>query len=185
MNNKNINNIKYIENEFVIKNAIDLSVLGVCFSSKPLIIGGLAMEYYGIRKKGNDVDFIVTNDDYEVLAEKYPNNRVDRWGDLYVSVDNLELLRSIYRLDYDFYSVEAIEYEEYKVISIEKLFFMKMLANSNQPEVEKHVTDFRLMWNYFLKTFQNSNYVAYAMEHQNQYVNVPNGMIYNGKYSAV
>ena len=180
------NNIKarLIGNESVIKNAIDLSVIGVSFSSKPLIIGGLAMEYYGIRKKGDDVDLIVTNDDYEALAQKYPENRIDRWGDLYVSLSHCELLRSIFRFDYDFLSDGAIEYDECKVISVEKLFFMKVLAYHNQPEIEKHTNDYKLMWDYLLKAFQNKDYVADAMKHEGEYVSVPDGKIYNGKYSV-
>ena len=33
------------------------------FIDKPLIVGGLAMEYYGLRKHGDDVDFIITDRD--------------------------------------------------------------------------------------------------------------------------
>lgn len=134
-----------IGNESVIMNAVDLSSLGIIFSSKPLVVGGLAMEYYGIRKRGKDIDFIVSNDDYETLAGKYPDNRKDKWGDLFVSFDHYELLRSIFRFDYNFFSERAIEYEKCKVISIEKLFFMKVLAFDNQPEIEKHVKDYKLM----------------------------------------
>lgn len=32
-----------------IDSAIDFSVLGVNFEDKPIIVGGLAMEYYGLR----------------------------------------------------------------------------------------------------------------------------------------
>lgn len=182
MNEKSICKVGLIGNESIIKDAVDLSVLGISFLSKPLVIGGLAMEYYGIRNRGKDIDFIISNDDYGILAKKYPDNRKDKWGGLHVSFDHCELLRSIFRLDYNFFSEGAIEYEKCKVISIEKLFFMKVLAFDNQPEVEKYTRDYKLMWDYFLKTFQNRDYVANAMKHQDEYVNAPDGTICNGNY---
>lgn len=42
--------------------------------------GGLAMEYYGLRKCGNDIDFIISNQDYQILSLKYPDYKVDYWG---------------------------------------------------------------------------------------------------------
>lgn len=33
-----------------IENIINLSLFNISFSSKPLVVGGLAMEYYGLRK---------------------------------------------------------------------------------------------------------------------------------------
>lgn len=47
------------------------------FSTKPILIGGQAMEYYDIRKSGKDIDFVVTDTDYKSLAEKYPEKRND------------------------------------------------------------------------------------------------------------
>ncbi len=185
MNDKSICKDGLIGNESILKVVVDLSVLEINFLSKPLVIGGLAMEYYGVRKRGKDIDFIISNDDYETLAKKFPDNRKDKWGDLFVSFDNFELLRSIFRLDYDFFSEGAIECEKCKVVSIEKLFFMKALAFDNQPEVEKHARDYKLLWDYFFKTFQNKNYVSNAMKHQNEYLNAPNGTICNGNYKVV
>lgn len=34
------------------------------FLKKPIIMRGLAMEYYGLRKRGLNFDFIISNDDY-------------------------------------------------------------------------------------------------------------------------
>lgn len=184
MNEKNLWNSQFIGDESVIKRSVDLSGLDICFSSKPLVIGGLAMEYYGIRNKGEDIDFIVTADDYEALAGRYPNHRRDKWGDLFVSLDHCELLRSIFRFDYDFLSQNAIEYEMCKVISLERLFFMKVLAYDNQPEIEKHASDYRLMWDFLLKTFQNEEYVAYGEKHVKDYLSSPGGTVLNGGYRA-
>lgn len=162
--------------------ALDLSALDHCFTAKPLVIGGLAMEYYGIRKRGHDIDLILTDADYQALAARYPQSRKDKWGDLFLCFDHLELLRSVFRLDYSFLSAGAVECDACKVVSIEKLFFMKVLAYDNQPEIEKHARDYRLMWDFMLETFQNKDYVAFAMQHTDAYLNAPGGTILEGQY---
>jgi hypothetical protein len=62
--------------------ARDLAGLDYTFRSKPLLIGGMAMEYYDLRKTGADIDFVVTVEDYEGLAARYPDSLRDLWGDL-------------------------------------------------------------------------------------------------------
>ena len=39
---------------------IDLSKLNFAFRTRPLLIGGKAMEYYGLRKAGEDINFVIT-----------------------------------------------------------------------------------------------------------------------------
>lgn len=166
-----------VKNEQLI-NELDLSSLGIVFDEKPLLIGGLAMEYYGIRKQGNDIDFIVTETDYHRLAANYPENQRDKWGDLILSVDHYEFLRSIFRLDYAFFAEGGIEYPHCKVISLEKLFFMKVLAFDNQPEVKKHAQDYRLMLEYILQNFQNDQFAAQAEKKVPEYLKAPDGILY-------
>lgn len=38
------------------------------FTKKPILIGGMAMEYYGMRKSGADIDLIICDEDYQTLA---------------------------------------------------------------------------------------------------------------------
>ena len=105
-----------------------LQALGITFTSKPLIIGGLAMEYYGIRKHGADIDLVITNDDYQRLAAQFPHNKKDIWGDLGIVVDEFEIWRSICLLDYAFYARGAIDCGDLCVVSLDMLFFLKVLA---------------------------------------------------------
>ena len=70
---------------------IDLSKLNHTFSSKPLLIGGKAMEYYGLRQAGKDIDFVITKADYEQLSQHYPEHLRDLWGDLGVCVYEFEV----------------------------------------------------------------------------------------------
>lgn len=120
---------------------IKLEKLNYKFHSKPLLVGGLAMEYYGLRKAGADIDFIITLEDYEALANLYPEYKKDLFGDLGVAVHEFELWKCILLFEYDFLSQGAIEEDEVKVISLEKLLFMKTLAISEA----KYEQDVRLI----------------------------------------
>ncbi|MBD3191093.1 MAG: hypothetical protein GF308_10635 [Candidatus Heimdallarchaeota archaeon] len=126
---------------------IPLEKLKFEFSSKPLLIGGRAMEYHGIRKAGEDFDLIITGEDYKQLAKKYPNHTKDLWGDLGVCVDKFELWQSILLFDYYFLSEGAIEEKDYLVISLEKLLFMKALT-MREP---KSLADLELIVNKIIK----------------------------------
>jgi hypothetical protein len=33
------------------------------FTKKPILIGGMAMEYYGMRKSGKEIDLVICNED--------------------------------------------------------------------------------------------------------------------------
>ena len=65
------------------------------FTKKPILIGGMAKEYYGIRKSGPDIDLVICDEDYQALAGKYPDNRKDIWGDLGVVLGQFEIWRCI------------------------------------------------------------------------------------------
>ena len=72
------------------------------FMEKPILIGGMAMEYYEMRKAGADIDLIITDNDYQTLARKYPDQRKDLYGDLEMVIRKFEIWRSIAHLDYNF-----------------------------------------------------------------------------------
>ncbi|GCF93097.1 hypothetical protein NRIC_09880 [Enterococcus florum] len=156
---------------------MDLSAFAETFSEKPLVIGGLAMDYYGIRPRGKDIDLIVTGEDFARISEQHPGRQRDKWGDLILTLGEYEILRSIFRFDYAFFSEGAIEREYCKIISLEKLFFMKVLAYENQPEVEKHTQDYQLMLTHFFENFQNREYVETMNQHIEDYLNAPDGTI--------
>jgi hypothetical protein len=107
---------------------IDLAKLGFEFTSKPLLIGGKAMEHYGLRKAGADVDFVITAADYERLALKYPDHLREIGGDLGVCVFEFEIWKSICLFDYRFLAVGALEQDAYLVISLDRLLFLKALG---------------------------------------------------------
>lgn len=60
---------------------IGLSKLDYIFQHKPLLVGGMAMEYYGLRKAGADVDLVIHPDDHAALMKMYPDHIRDLYGD--------------------------------------------------------------------------------------------------------
>jgi|SRR5581483_4601440 len=120
---------------------INLAKLDYPFVKKPLLIGGMAKEYYGVRKAGDDIDFVISREDFQALAEKYPNNIKDLEKDLGIVLDDLELWRSISWFGYDYLSKDAIELKDCLVISIEKLIFLTALT----MDKEKYLKDLQLL----------------------------------------
>jgi hypothetical protein len=111
---------------------VDLSKLDYAFRSKPLLIGGKAMEYYGLRPSGADIDFVVAREDYTSLARRYPETLKDLWGDLGVCPYEFELWASICLFDYADLTPGAIDLGQYLVIALEKLLLLKALAMKEQ-----------------------------------------------------
>jgi hypothetical protein len=156
--------------------------LGVSFSSKPLVFGGLAMEYYGLRKHGGDIDLLITNKDYQLLADRYPDERIDIWGNLGVILERYSFFRSVGHLDYGFYAAGAVECGDFMVISFDRLFFMAAAAMRSEPNVPKRKDDFELVFWANYDRCKNPEYIQYTEEHRSIYQRVPNGTIYGGKY---
>lgn len=111
---------------------IDLSSLQYLFTSKPLLIGGKAKEYYDVRKSGNDTDLIATTEDFQALAKLYPDNTQDLWGDLGVTIYGFEIWKTIRLFNYSFLSEHAVEQDTVKIISLEKLLFLTAMAIEEQ-----------------------------------------------------
>lgn len=136
---------------------IHLENLNYRFKKKPLLVGGKAMEYYGLRKAGDDIDLVVSEEDIIELIRLYPQKLKDLWGDLGVCPDHFEIWKTICLFDYDFYREGAIEKEEFLIVSKEKLLFMKALG----MKVEKYMKDMQLVTESILddqwKTYDKEN----------------------------
>lgn len=101
---------------------------GLVLTVKPILIGGMAMEYYGLRKAGNDIDLVITGQDYEALARSHPEKRKDIYGDLGVVLGKFEIWRSITLLDYDFFKQGAVEEACCLVLSLDRLLLTRVCA---------------------------------------------------------
>lgn len=147
------------------------------FVNKPILIGGMAMEYYEMRKAGSDIDLIIMDEDYQKLAAEYPNQRKDLYGDLGLVIDKFEIWRSIAHLDYDFFKKDAIEEEKIFIISIDRLLWTRVCAMG----VEKYRKDLELIKEYYYKKYTNQKYHQEALAHEKSYEKM-NGAVFGGNY---
>ena len=157
---------------------VKLETIDIEFESKPIIVGGMAMEYYGLRKHGDDIDFIVSDQDYLALEARYRTCRKDMWGDFGVRIKEYELFRSIWKFDYSYFNEYSLDIGDFKIIAIDMLFRMKVFA---MDYGEKHKNDVLLIKKYFERR-QRKEYVDYMNRNVERYLNAPNGLILNGDY---
>lgn len=120
---------------------ISLHTLNYDFSEKPLLVGGKAMEYYGIRKSGMDIDLIAPESDVIHLIKLYPDKVKNLWGDLGVCPFQFEIWNTIRYLSYADLKEKAIEEADFLIISLEKLLLMKAMA----IDIEKYLIDTKLI----------------------------------------
>jgi len=140
---------------------INLKKINFTFKNKPLLIGGKAMEYYGLRKSGNDIDFVVSKFDFERLVKKYPQQLKNLCGDFGVVVYEFEIWKTIDYFDYNYLSQLAIEKKDYLVISLEKLLFLKSLAS----KIKKYHDDMNLIISK-INSLQGNKYKAIKRENE-------------------
>jgi hypothetical protein len=120
---------------------IGLDRLAYQFNDKPLLIGGKAMEYYGLRKAGADIDLVISAIDHRNLGHQYPHHIKDLHGDIGICEYNFEIWNQICRFAYDDLKEGAIEEPSLLIISLEKLLFLKTLAIRH----EKYYNDVLLL----------------------------------------
>lgn len=126
---------------------LNLQVLQHKFIHKPLLVGGKAMEYYKLRKAGNDIDLVIHKEDHQILLSKYPDHVKDLYGDIGICEFEYEMWNQICMFEYDYLKVAAIEESDYLVVSLEKLLFLKALA----MEIPKYHKDLELVVDLVLK----------------------------------
>jgi hypothetical protein len=154
-----------------------LNETGLAFARKPLVIGGMAMEYYGMRKAGADIDLTISNEDYLALSQRYPDKRKDIYGDLGVVIQEFEIWRSIALMDYDFLSKDAVPEGSLLVVSLDRLLFMRVCA----MDVEKYKKDLMTMKEYYCRHYSNESFLCEAQKHEASYAKT-GGTVFGGKY---
>ena len=127
---------------------IDFLTLQYTFLHKPLLIGGCAMEYYGLRKAGDDIDLVIHPEDHATLVQLYPDHIKDLYGDMGVCVYGFEIWNQICTFDYSYLKENAVEEAEYLVTALDKLLFLKALA----MEIPKYHRDLELVVQKILDT---------------------------------
>lgn len=134
-----------------------LKLVNYKFKKPPLVLGGLALEYYGIRKTKHDYDYMISPMDWKILKKKYPD-QVNLFGgknekEIDATLSNLnntkvDLISTLFQYNYNFLSKNAINEDGYKVISLENLLFTKTLgavfnnhtkSKKDQEKIVKHI----------------------------------------------
>jgi hypothetical protein len=126
---------------------IPLEKLDYPFQDKPLLIGGKAMEYYGLRKSGADIDLVISAIDHANLKAQCPDHVKDLYGDIGICEYEFEIWNQICRYDYEELKDGAMEEPSFLVISLERLLFLKTLAIKE----EKYYKDVLLLVDEILK----------------------------------
>ena len=121
----------------------EMSKLNYKFKDAPILIGGGAMEYYGMRATGHDFDFIISREDAIVLKQSYELNHFggsaaadgfsEDMDSTFTQIGGFEidLAVTMFQYGYEYFVKNAIPIEEYLVVSREDLLLMKCLAASN------------------------------------------------------
>jgi hypothetical protein len=157
---------------------LDLSPLGYRFEDKPILVGGGAMQHYGLRERGDDLDFIVSARDYAALEAGHRDCRKDIWGDFGLRIGEYELFRSMYKFDHPYFDAGSSDLGDYKVVSIDMLFRMQVFAMGSG---EKRRRDVELLKGYFMRS-QNREYLAFMDRNVPRYLAAPDGLVLNGDY---
>ncbi len=114
-----------------------LKLVNYKFKKPPLVLGGLALEYYGIRKTKHDYDYMVSPTDWKILKKKHPDYLNLFGGKDEKEVDatltninnkHVDLISTLFQYNYNFLSKNAIKENGYIVISLDKLLFTKTLG---------------------------------------------------------
>jgi hypothetical protein len=109
---------------------LDFSKLDFLFSAKPLLIGGKAMEFYELRPAGEDIDLLIAEEDYFVLAQSNTGQTKTSGQDTGLILNGYELWQSKVGAGYRYWSEDAIEQAEFLVPSLERLFLMKLSSKN-------------------------------------------------------
>ena len=112
-----------------------LSLTKYKFEKKPLVVGGLAMEYYGIRKTGHDYDYMVSKKDWKQLKKIHPKKinlfggKTEKEVDATINLkkEKVDLISTLYQHNYNDLAKGAINKDNYKIISLEKLLYIKTI----------------------------------------------------------
>ncbi|MDL2319467.1 hypothetical protein LJC74_10450 [Eubacteriales bacterium OttesenSCG-928-A19] len=148
------------------------------FTHPPVIVGGRAMEYYGLRQSGEDVDLVITDDDYQRLAKSYPDKRKDIWGDLGVVLWPFEIWRSIMYFDYQFFLQDAVRADGLCIVSMDRLLLTRVYA----MDVEKYRNDLVLIKKKYLEQYGNGDFLA--LSHARAHIYEKQPVILGGKYEV-
>ena len=136
------------------------------FTDNPILLGGGAMEYYGLRKTGHDLDIMISQrDKRELLKRGYTPNlfggKTDKEVDSTFSNfagTGVDLVVTLNQYGYGFFKSSSVAcggHNGLLVMSLEHLLLTKVFAGEYSGE-PKHKIDIKLV----LKGIEKQQYPA-------------------------
>ncbi len=131
------------------------------FKHKPILVGGKALEWYGIRNSGDDIDYVVHKTDYDQLC-KIEGARVNVFPDHTPGVQivngkhSTDYFLSLYHYDYDTLKKHATKNKNVLVCSVQNLLLVKSMTafdnihHVNKQTQKKQRDDVILITNYLI-----------------------------------
>ena len=145
---------------------IDLDRLGHAFTRPPLVIGGVAMQWHGLRPAGADIDLVASAADVEALLHRFPDRAKNLWGDLGVCPFEFEIWKTICSYGYDELSIGAAAAGDVVVAGLETMMMLKAFA-AGQPKgrsdlelIVRRILDDRYASSYDALTAANERILA-------------------------
>ena len=119
------------------------------FKYPPILVGGKAMEYYGLRKCGRDMDYVVHKTDYKNLLKiENPNKYfpLQTPGITYTGgKKDMDFFLHLYQFDYNRLKQNAVKKGNMLIISKEDLILLKTMGLTNKKYKNKHKKDILLL----------------------------------------
>jgi len=128
---------------------VPLHIIDYSFKHKPIVIGGYAMAYYGLRQAGKDVDLVVAKEDFTLMCARFPHRQVEKFDEKGIYYKPFEIW-PVFR-GYTYWQLRRMSHDEgfFRVISLKMLFTLKMLSASDErldPTIrQKYAKDLALM----------------------------------------
>ena len=125
------------------------------FLDNPILLGGMAMQYYNLRESGHDLDIMISKRDKDNLLKK--GYKLNLFGGkteaevdaTFTNIQNLDLdlVITLNQYDYEYFKRDSILLDEncnLLIISIENLLITKIFAKYYSP-LDKHEKDVNLI----------------------------------------
>ena len=114
------------------------------FKYLPILVGGKAMEYYNLRKTGDDIDYIIHKTDYEKLAKIIKPNEYMPIQTPAITYKggkiDIDYFLKLYNFDYNKLKRNAVKKENNLIVSKEDLILIKSMTDcgsvSPRPKVD-------------------------------------------------
>ncbi|MCL2224859.1 MAG: hypothetical protein FWB96_07830 [Defluviitaleaceae bacterium] len=75
-----------------------------------------------------------------------------------VTIDDIEMWRSIHLFDYEFFLKDAVDVSSMYVISLDRLLFTRALIITATSEDKKHEEDFKKVMQYYHDNLRNQEF---------------------------